>query len=237
MKSSKPLRSTGSQEPSDAAVAVGYLGSTSFEAVLEETQASLNHLGAPLSSTSDGDGGDQSRKLVPDCPAIIKELCLSVLRAVPQPADGFKAFQEWASPEMTWQHRVAKLFLHDLYAAWGSYLISARTDAKLEEMARILCYNTHRNASDDVAQPDQWLQQFSGLNMRWETLGLIFYYLMPAGSAVTPKVREPMDRCIRICRELVTRPTIWLLYLYDRRAALESMYTGDASKMLSFKPL
>lgn len=231
-RSSKSRQNGRVQKPPTSAVAVGYLGSTSFEAVLEETQASLNHLGAPVSSMCDGGGDDHAHDLLSDCPAIIKEICLSVLRAVPQPADGFKAFQDWVSPEVTWQHRVAKLFLQDLYDAWGSYLTSPRTDAKLEEMARILCDNTHREVSDDVAQFDEWLQQFSGPNMRWEALGLIFYYLKPAGSAVAPKAREPMGQCIRICRELITRPTIWLLYLYDRRASLESMYTGDASKML-----
>ncbi|KAF7534788.1 hypothetical protein G7054_g5900 [Neopestalotiopsis clavispora] len=210
----------------DLAVSVGFLGATSFEAVLEETQASLNRLGAPTSLVGAGDNHDSD--LLLEYPLLIKELCLCVLRAVPHPAAGLRLFPDWVSPEMAWQHRAASFFLHDFYTAWGSYLTSPRSDARLEEMARILCYNTSHDVSDDATQTESWLRQFSGPNMRWESLGLIFYYWVPPGN-ITQKAREPMDHCIRICRELTTRPTIWLLYLYDRRAALESMYTGDAS--------
>ncbi|KAK6083971.1 hypothetical protein SCUP515_01667 [Seiridium cupressi] len=214
------------EEPSSSATSVGYLGSTSFKPVFEETQLTLSLLGAIESSSDDQD--QQEATILGTPSTAIQELCLSVLRKVPVPADGFKLFRTSVSPREAWQNRAAAFFLRGLYTTWGNYLTADRSDASLEKMAQVLCSNTHQQVSDDIVEPDRWLEQFTGPHLRWETLGLLFYFWR-ASNDFTPQAREPMGLCIRICREFTVHPTIWLQYLYDRRSALDSKYSGDAS--------
>ncbi|KAK9423703.1 putative Zn(2)-C6 fungal-type domain-containing protein [Seiridium unicorne] len=214
------------EEPSSSATSVGYLGSTSFKPVFEETQLTLSLLGAIESSSDDQD--QQEATILGTRSTAIQELCLSVLRKVPVPADGFKSFRTSVSPREVWQNRAAAFFLRGLYTTWGNYLTADRSDASLEKMAQVLCSNTHQQVSDDIVEPDRWLEQFTGPHLRWETLGLLFYFWR-ASNDFTPQAREPMGLCIRICREFTVYPTIWLQYLYDRRSALDSKYSGDAS--------
>jgi hypothetical protein len=227
-KPNGPGKHNAAHRPSSLAVAVGYLGSTSFEAVLEETAASLSLLGAAHNSNV-AEHENPMPDLLADSPTFIRELCLCVLRELPSPSEGLRLFRTSVPTTNSWQHIAACFFLRGLYATWGDYLTSKRTDVQLEEMARAVCFNTSREVRDDIRDPSRWLKQFTGSNLRWDTLGLLFYYWLPAEDTCLPRSREQMGRCIRICREFVNRPTIWLQYVYSKRAALESMYTGDAS--------
>src|SRR3546814_14405078 len=46
----------------------------------------------------------------------------------------------------------------------------------LQQMACFLTANTARPFREDLADPDEWLRQFTGFNLRWESIGLLFSF-------------------------------------------------------------
>lgn len=211
-----------------SADSVGYLGFTSFKAVYDEAQSSLFLSGASADPKHISQNEDKSNILACRSPNI-KQLCLGVLRRVPGPKDGQRLFPTSCTLQETWHHRAASFFLKGLYETWGDYLTPERDEAKLEEMARILSLNTRGEIDEGVTDPDCWMRQFTGPNLRWDALGMLFIYWLWSGP-LTPVEREPLALCIRLCREFVKCPTIWQGLLLYRRGYLESLYSNDAGK-------
>ncbi|KAM6510215.1 hypothetical protein FALCPG4_017841 [Fusarium falciforme] len=110
-----------------------------------------------------------------------------------------------------------------------------------------MCYNTSQPLSEDEEEPEQWWQQFSGMNFRWEALGIIFTYWAFGTNVSTPLraelLRDPrykshmtdcleaVDVCVDVCRSL-TNGNSFLLFVLLRRGILESMRSGDASPLV-----
>lgn len=213
-------------------VSSGYLGFTSFKTVYEEAQDSLSRLGAPARPDCDHIDENASDVFEARSPAI-KQLCLQLLHQVPCPTDGIRLFLKQPRTFDVWFHRAAKMILDGFYDYWSDYLTPDRDDAKLESMARIICANTMKDVVENIVEPSMWISQFTGRNLRWEALGLLFNFWAMNPNVerpYTPLDREPMGMCIRICREFVERPTFCLQYLYHRRALIEALYSGDASE-------
>ena len=105
---------------------------------------------------------------------------------------------------------------------------------QLDQMAQAISSNTMKDLAEDMTEPEAWIEQFTGPNLRWEALGVLFNFWRlgePDRDRVFfPRDQEAMGLCIRICREFVGSPTTWLMYLYHRRTILETMSSGDASE-------
>jgi hypothetical protein len=55
---------------------------------------------------------------------------------------------------------------------YGKYLVGSKGLAEMETVARVIC----QNARISLQEPDdtrEWLNSFSGQNLRWEALGLL----------------------------------------------------------------
>lgn len=137
--------------------------------------------------------------------------------------------------------------LTSLYEQFGDHLGKNRSDARLQEVAILLARNTAREFSDEEADPDRWIDQFSGANLRWESLGLLFSlreFCEESVSSSKGHIRqdfgvmgEPwavLSRfCLGLCIDLARRfgsPNCLLLQLCIRRAIAESVVSGDAGK-------
>jgi hypothetical protein len=149
--------------------APGYLGYTSYSTVIEEARNTL----AMLSGGAEEVPQDMQFAKMPGfiSPKIL-QVALIVLQHVPGPEDGVRVFRSDQSIYHDWAIRIAKGILKSLYepVGFGKYLGADRTVAQLEEMSQILCNNTAKPILDDLG-PDDWLSQFSGPNLRWESLG------------------------------------------------------------------
>jgi hypothetical protein len=61
-----------------------------------------------------------------------------------------------------------------LWSTYGKHLIGYRSVTEIETVARILCQNARTNLQEPASDnPKEWLDTFSGHNMRWEALGLL----------------------------------------------------------------
>ncbi len=205
----------------------GYLGFTSFSRVYEETQNSLSLLQGlddtpsssaaatyDISSPDDVRGENHSRTLASRW---IREMCLTVLRNLPEEAQGGHLFRLPFGTMEHWPSIVARRVLASFYAEFGRHL-GRRWDntAQLEEIARRLCAGTSRPFSDEETDPDVWVGQLCGANLRWESVGLLFsfwdlstnpkYSLAPMKDRLgrkgwAPLARECFNLCCDLCRE------------------------------------
>lgn len=231
----------------------GYLGFTSFSAVFQETQNSLSLVKGPLmgissvlttsppvSAIENGHAGATTVVLSPRS----LETSLLVLNRIPAEDDALSLFEKHTNPNDGWMRLAAKRLLESLLSVFGRTLRS-RKPRDLEEMAHLLSSNTAKPLTEDELEPESWLSSFSGPNMRWEGLGILFTYWALAALADQPHrpdllrdadkrtapmtllYKEAADICIELCRGC--KPNSLLLYLVYKAAILESMIAGDAA--------
>ncbi|KAK6062539.1 hypothetical protein SCUP515_13265 [Seiridium cupressi] len=181
-----------------------------------------------------------------DCPVTISSktlaLGVTILRHVPYPEDGHRLFRKEATIYDGWIRVVTRHILDSFYDEWGSYLGRNRSLPKLEEMARRICVNTAKSVAKKV-DANEWLDQFRGPNLRWESLGLMFNYWdlldklneirYPAGhvplSYYAPTTQESIMLCLEMAQEY-SDGNPFTVHLSLRRAVLESLISGDASR-------
>lgn len=179
----------------------------------------------------------------------IRELCLACLRIIPPRAEfAFPDPRESGTSSYFYSYLnpCVAIILSSLYDIWGEYLqAETRTDAKLEDMARTLCINSSKPFSDTIEDPNEWIGQFTGHSLRWESLGILFNRFEAEKGQTDAKdnrhediqnmkhyagVRlQALEPCIRLCEEF-SHMNILLIYLYERRTTYESVISGDASE-------
>ncbi|TFB02972.1 hypothetical protein CCMA1212_005430 [Trichoderma ghanense] len=229
--------------------APGYLGFTSYSSVFEETKNSLSmlqgfHAWLPQPILHDGirQGADELSRCL--C-SPTREMCLVVLRGIPAPNAGYiEPIQESPFYRDGWQRVMAQRVLGDLHERFGSYLGPCRVDSQLEEIALFLSDNTTRPFHELEPDPEKWIGQFTGPNLRWESLGFVFSFndmIFPEGdkahggldSKSAHKEWAEISRvCLGLCMDLSRRfasANGLLAQLSHRRATLESIHAGDAS--------
>lgn len=160
----------------------GYLGFTSFSAVYRETQDSLSLIqggGASASPWTRKDPGS-----LPGSPrhAVIHtmsprtlETCLAVLQRLPDEEGALALFLRHTNPSDGWIREAARRVVESLTDTFKREL-RARRAADLERMALLISTNTARPWVDDEPDSEKWLASFSGRNLRWESLGILFTY-------------------------------------------------------------
>ncbi|KAI0862263.1 hypothetical protein F4860DRAFT_122103 [Xylaria cubensis] len=232
---------TDTRSPDPRLMASGYLGFTSFSAVYEETQISLNRLQGSHATPSDSGDGSQETS-APDqftLSARTRDACLFVLQNVPEPSRGKICLR--GSPRDSWYYYFLDRVLLSFYEAFGHYFGPRRSDKSLEELAVLFSRNTtHAFCDDDDITPSKWLAQFSGQNTRWETLGLLFGFWDFSVNSITIKKSSTQDeygrpsqvtkQCVDFCAELsheFSTANSMLLFLFYRKLVMETVLFGD----------
>lgn len=231
----------------------GYLGFTSFSAVYRETQNSLSLVQGPLAdetsynpvTTSPQVSGPREVDPADAVNAIILsprnlENCLIVLQRIPAEDLAISLFNRYISPNEAWIRLASQRILKSLLSVFRRQL-RARKPKDLERIARIFSENTSKTLHEEEPDPGAWIASFSGDNMRWECLGILFTYWAMAslaahrselqdsetcGENLTLIYQEAAELCIELCRH--SAPNSLLQCLIYKVAIIRSILSGDA---------
>ncbi|KND87297.1 hypothetical protein TOPH_08041, partial [Tolypocladium ophioglossoides CBS 100239] len=225
---------------------LGYLGATSFSAVFQEAQIKLPSTDrtATLDEAESVDG--LRSRLMLDHKTYDTALC--ILRSIPGKEASYLLFKKHVNPNDGWCRLAAARLIDCLWTSFGTALDGDRRQQPLTEMALLLCRNSSKRLKEDYADPDEWFRSFSGPNMRWETLGILFTYWALGAMALPENMTKDESQrlggsdseglvrkytanswgCIEICRNASCANT-QLLYALYKQSILESMVHGDTS--------
>jgi hypothetical protein len=138
-----------------------------------------------------------------------------------------------------------------IWSTYGSFLKEPRSKEGMERFSKILCENSQKVLQEPSGDQDyaKWLESFSGDNLRWEILGLVYSALTSAtlslperdaffctqkGSRRDRKVfAVEMKDCVQACvtlsnyMDLINFPMVALL---AKNLVLQTVISGDTSK-------
>ncbi|KXH59473.1 fungal specific transcription factor domain-containing protein [Colletotrichum nymphaeae SA-01] len=239
-----------------AVLGIGYLGFTSFCGIYEETRSSLKQL-QPSSAAPIGEIGTTAYcglECSPPLTAQALETCLIILRHVPDRETGLKLFDSHLNPSDGWIRLAAKHMMISLYDTFPQYFPTSEQgqrpdDAQLTALARTICGNTAKCVSDEESDPAKWMAQFTGTNLRWESLGVMFAYwelaarylgpyrpdvgsrfqCVDEGTKVVMQYRYCLGACIELTKAAGSGGNTLLLFMCSKRTIIESLFSGDAS--------
>uniref|UniRef100_A0A0B7KDA7 Zn(2)-C6 fungal-type domain-containing protein n=2 Tax=Bionectria ochroleuca TaxID=29856 RepID=A0A0B7KDA7_BIOOC len=245
-----------------APVRRGYLGFTSFSSVLEETVQSLSMVNGSTPDYSQHTAGPrvvQGEVRFSDLPLPLQEMAMYVLSCLPGQPNAHMAFNK--TPHKIQDHfylgvdRVSES-VTEIFATLAKH----DERATLEAVAEFLCANTALPLPDVHTSAIDHIEQFTGQNLRWESLGLLWAHLERVGDLInamrTRRVvwlddrpdHEASQTCLTYCVELskyfsagndllldISRRQGTLLSIFDGDANLSCAYvTGATASMLSY---
>ncbi len=223
------------------------MGATGFSTDLEEAQRRLMSM--------PGAEGHVSSKPARDVPSPSLQdfspsaTAINVLRNIPDRASSYYLFETYRNIHDAWCRLAARWLLHSLWDTFGDILDGDRSDESLSIMAQKLCLNTTSVLREDHTDPKEWFKEFSGHNMRWEGIGILFAY-WSSGLLSLPretfkgscKALNDMDRrtaldfykelvadCANLCWNVGNGNTL-LCFLLFKRSLLQSNIGGDGGK-------
>ncbi|GKT96141.1 fungal specific transcription factor [Colletotrichum tofieldiae] len=243
----------GKHGATPAVLGIGYLGFTSFCGIYEETRSSLNRL-QPSGATPIGEIGTTANCGLECSPPLTNqalETCLTILRRVPDRETGLRLFDSHVNPSDGWIRLAAKRMITSLYETFPQYFGASEKpdDAQLAVLARTICGNTAKCVSDEESDPEKWVAQFTGTNLRWESLGIMFVYwelaarylgpyrpdvgsqfqCVDEGTRVVMQYRYCVGASIELAKAAASGGNTMLLFMSAKRTIIESIFSGDAT--------
>lgn len=255
VNSANTVNSAGSANSvSKAASHSGYFGLMGHTAVFEEAKTSLSLLDAAYSNPNNIANDTAQKKTVVqadisfrELPLPIRNACLLVLQCLPGQSNEQIVFHDGpASDAGGWTDVAVDRIVRSLQETFSE--LEDRSEQGLEAVAERICNNTAQPFSDECSDPNRWLDQFSGSNLRWESIGLLWTYLerisdvvdslrtrrldWAKGKQSVKTARTCLSYCIDISRHF-TEGNDLLLDMCRRKVALDAVNDGEASKYLS----
>lgn len=214
----------------------GFFGSTSFSATLHQA--------------TDGLPGTQD-DVDEDPQAVSARLSLGVevLKLLPTQAVGTMLMEHSAtnSGEVGFPKAVIKETFSSFWAAYGSHLNEPRSTRQLEQLSQELNANTRCSINQD-GNSNQWKASFTGLNTRWESVGIVFCAFAFGAAAFSERdplfkpelgvkstrkeylstMKKCVELCIQLCQHMQSLNTLLCNLLY-KNLLLETIIQGDSS--------
>lgn len=189
-------------------------------------------------------------RIAPDKEA--EEIGVRVLKSIPTKASCTYLLKIFSNPNDGWVRLAAHRSVDSLWDKFGHFLEGERDEEGLREMSRILSQNSampqdEGKPHDGVSGGETWLAGFTGDNMRWETLGVLFTYWSFGTISLTEndatieckkcfrsdrrrlwrQYKASASHCIELTKESPSSPLC--AYLMYKHTILETARTGDAS--------
>ena len=229
----------------------GYLGYTSYSTVFEETSDRLSRLQggrsipAPVAPQLNSEVASLAAHISETTLSpITRQMSITLLKVLPDLQKTCPPPRPSPSRGDGWVRAISRRVLDTLMSPqWSKYCVPGVSDSKLEELARLLSRNSSTPVSDAVTDVDGWLAQFTGENLRWESLGMLL------------TDRELYDRdtawdmgsivsytglCVELMKQFADG-NLLQLYVSFRRTIMESNHgvgdAGESSTVFQFLPM
>ncbi|PON26500.1 hypothetical protein TGAM01_v204510 [Trichoderma gamsii] len=223
---------------------VGYLGATSITTFYEEAQNRLS-----TAWKREPDPETLPLKIVEAFPRL-DEFALSALRAIPDMATSKLLARMYSSFYGGWCPLAGEWLTDSVWAAYGGILgQEPRDEEQLRRISVKLCKNSAVPLGDDRNKHvEEWFDEFSGPNLRWESLGILFVFwaygarrlpdksILPKdcidlqnnhGSCLVSRYKTAAWKCIELSRDASNSNTL-LAFVVFGHCLLESTVSGDA---------
>ena len=218
---------------------VGYLGATNYSAVFMDSPGIMVY--EPCQS------GEPYAMSPRTCELAAAK---AILRLIPDRASSSALFRCYSRPNDGWNLLAAQILNESVWITYDSILEEDKRPAEgLEHMANTLFRNSSTKFQENHTDPIEWLRSFSGPNLRWESLGMLFTYwalaaksLREASEQRETEFLRKMDRrelvlkyragasmCLDLTRR-VASPNTLMACLLHKYSIVESIISGDASK-------
>lgn len=214
----------------------GFFGSTSFSAALNQATNGL------LGTQDDIDEDPQvvSARLL---------LGVKVLKLLPSRIVGTMLVENYATNfgEVGFPKAIVKETFNSFWSTYGSHLNESRSNRQLERLSQELNTNTRCSINQD-GNSSQWKASFTGLNTRWESVGIIFCAFAFGVAALSERdplfnpesgvkstrkeylstMKKCVELCIQLCQQMQSLNTLLCNLLY-KNLLLETVIHGDSS--------
>jgi hypothetical protein len=184
---------------------------------------------------------------------LMGEVALSVLRQIPDRASSKLLARLYSSFYGGWNWLSGQRLNESLWTAFGPTALDRepRDEEQLRRMSLAVCRNGAVSLAEDLDTDAQaWFDGYSGPNLRWESLGLLFIFWaggarrLPERSAIcgdcavlhrahpsqlVRQYKAAAWKCIELCREAASSNML-LAFLVLGHSLLESNISGDAGK-------
>ena len=226
-----------------------FLGPTSFSAVFHDNRDNFEHTGAPpsvLIATS-----PHIPHAAVDEPRFSSDLVTmgaKVLLQIPNEAACNVLFSRHINPDDGFIRLSCERLSSSIWPTFGR-ILARRDDREMKSLAQLTFRNTNSEFHEED-DPLKWFESFSGHNIRWEAIGILFTYwafgtlgcrecdpIFTSASGKRKERREMMIElkecaasCIIFCSH-TDHGNPLLVYLLYKTSLLESMISGDASEL------
>lgn len=229
---------------------LGFFGPTSFPAAYLEIESNLAARdpstttvpatpSSPTNSTPPS-AADILNMIKMDQPA--NYLAIRVLQALPEkPVMAMSMSLSHTYPDDEWMRRIGERLIVSAWETFGSYLRDRTNVVKLRELGGMICINTRRSLKEDQADPLDWVEGFSGPNLRWEAVGMMFLStaLGEFSASTSADSRRLISQCAEYCSSCITLANMGgssgslMLFLLYKRSVLHACMHGETSKCIS----
>ena len=146
-------------------------------------------------------------------------------------------------PNDEWMRMIGEKLVVSTWETHGHYLRDPTDISKLRELAGKICINTRRVVKEDKDDPQAWLEDFSGTNLRWEAVGIMFLYAGIAeltGFVSTNHQASLVSHYTELCSSCITLANMGgssssiMLFLMYKRSVMHACMYGHTSKHCRF---
>ena len=232
-------------EPPPREVVPGYLGATNFTVVIQEMQDQFYSTQGRVIAPDGKDPRHEALYRAGSDKGIL-DSAMSILSNIPDKASSYLLFRMCNTLNNGWLQIAADRLLDSFWDTLGPSLESGSTQALLD-VANLLFENTSHPLKENETDPKEWFDAFSGQNMRWESLGMLFVYCsfgarcLPDADPIIghgmmddakrlrmqTEFKERAWACVQLARHQNSCNTLVLWVLW-KHSLVESTVSGDA---------
>lgn len=228
---------------------IGYMGATSFSAVLLEAQDKLQSMRGPQYHQEFIVAKSPDKCRTGECHKP-SDVAINILLSIPDKASSYYLFQSVTKLRDGWSRLATERLLDSLWDTFGDVLDTENRDlGRLAEIAVKLCENSSVRLRENHKDPEEWFREFSGKNFRWESMGILYHawadgllrdnFPEPPHVCVSLRGQDRMQivmcyknsawNCVQFCWSN-SRGSTLLAFLLYRQGTIETCVGGDTGK-------